>query len=273
MVLSEQHRFRSTIPYYARYRVPYPDEIIAFVVDRCGIGHGTRVLDLGCGPGQLAVAFARLGATVTAMDPEPDMLAAAERHARDAGVAVTLVEGGSYDLNPALGRFHLVAMGRSFHWMDRDATLTALDSLVEPGGAIAIIGEHRADSPRANWRELLDGLREEFVPERVAERRRQRMAMEPQDAVLLRSAFSRLEAYTVILHRTLSPDEIVGLTLSLSNTSPEALGDQRPAFEKKLREGLARLSTKGDLSENVAISTVIAKRPVAVAGSPREPSR
>ena len=111
-------------------------------------------------------------------------------------------------------------------------------------------------------------MREEFVPERAAERRRQRMAMEPQDAVLLRSAFSRLEAYTVILRLTLSPDEIVGLTLSLSNTSPEALGDQRPAFEKKLREGLARLSTKGDFSQNVAISTVIAKRPEAVAGSP-----
>ena len=34
------------------------------------------MLDLGCGTGMLAVGFARLGMAVTAMDPEPDMLAA-----------------------------------------------------------------------------------------------------------------------------------------------------------------------------------------------------
>src|SRR6476620_12682048 len=67
----EPRRFRSTVPYYARYRVPYPAPLISFVHERCGLRAGSRVLDLGCGPGQLAVAFATLGCAVTAMDPEP----------------------------------------------------------------------------------------------------------------------------------------------------------------------------------------------------------
>lgn len=73
------------------------------MAERCGLRFSARVLDLGCGPGQLAVAFARLGATVTAIDPEPDMLAAARHLAAEAGVSWTTVEGSSYDLYPALG--------------------------------------------------------------------------------------------------------------------------------------------------------------------------
>lgn len=69
----DPHRFRSTVPFYAAYRVPYPDALIAFITERCDLARGGRVLDLGCGPGPLAVAFARLGCAVTAMDPEPDM--------------------------------------------------------------------------------------------------------------------------------------------------------------------------------------------------------
>lgn len=64
----EPHRFRSTVPFYAAYRVPYPDALIVFVAERCNLAHASPVLDLGCGPGQLAVAFARLGCAVTAMD-------------------------------------------------------------------------------------------------------------------------------------------------------------------------------------------------------------
>ena len=260
MVRFEPHRFRSTVPYYARYRVPYPDPLIEFVAQYCGLGPGDRVLDLGCGPGQLAVAFARLGATVTAIDPEPAMLAAAKERAQEAGVALTLIEGSSHDLGPALGHFRLAAMGRSFHWMDRDATLTALDGLIDPGGAVVLFGDRRVEGAGANWREILDRLRREFLPARAAERHRRRTEREPHEAVLLRSVFSRLERHGVISHRMLSPDEIVGRIYSLSDTSPEVLGDLRLAFEKKLRAALARLARRRELSEVVEINALIARR-------------
>ena len=31
----EPHHFRSTVPFYAVYRVPYPDALIVFVAERC----------------------------------------------------------------------------------------------------------------------------------------------------------------------------------------------------------------------------------------------
>ena len=49
---------------------------------------GARVLDVGCGSGQWAVALARRGGEVTGVDLSPAMVARAERHAAEAGVAV-----------------------------------------------------------------------------------------------------------------------------------------------------------------------------------------
>ncbi len=59
---------------------------------------------------------------VTAMDPEPEMLAATQLAAKAVGVHVTLKQASSYDLSAEMGPFRLAAIGRAFHWMDRAAT-------------------------------------------------------------------------------------------------------------------------------------------------------
>ena len=51
---------------------------------------GLRVLDVGCGDGQLALAFAQAGARVSAIDPDPRMLKAAGRRFAAAAVMVQL---------------------------------------------------------------------------------------------------------------------------------------------------------------------------------------
>lgn len=257
----EPNRFRSTVPYYLAYRAPYPDELIAFVAERCGLRPGARVLDLGCGPGQLAVAFARLGAAVTAIDPEPNMLAAARHLAEKAGISLKTIEGSSYDLNPALGRFQLVTMGRSFHWMDRDGTLKTLDAIVEPGGAVVLFGDGPIEPHRRGWRNLVEQLSEEFAPARASERRDRKMNDEPHELVLLRSTFFRIERHGVIIDRRLTADDVVGYAYSTSTASPESLGSRRQDFEHALREGLARISPSGAFNDVLEISALIARRP------------
>ena len=62
-------RFRSAAAYYARYRIPYPPELIARVAREANLSPGDRVLDLGCGPAMLGIALAQLGASFMAVDP------------------------------------------------------------------------------------------------------------------------------------------------------------------------------------------------------------
>ena len=96
--------------------------------------HGRRILDAGCGTGALAVAAARRGATVVAIDLSPTLVALArERMPTDLGEgSIDFRVGDMFD--PALGAFdHVVAMDSLIHYPASDivrvlAALAALTS-------------------------------------------------------------------------------------------------------------------------------------------------
>jgi SAM-dependent methyltransferase len=268
----EPRRFRSTVPYYARYRVPYPAPLISFVHERCGLRAGSRVLDLGCGPGQLAVAFATFGCAVTAMDPEPEMLAAMKQRATAADASIEAVRASSHDLDGSFGHFDLVAMGRSFHWMERDETLNRLNEIVAPTGAVVLLGDRRISTPGVDWPAVVERLAEVFAPARTAERReRRRSACESHEEVLLRSPFRHLERYGIVFSQTLNAYDVVGRSFSMSATSPEALGSRQKDFESELHAELVRLSPDAIFHEVVEANALIATREVRK--SPTEESR
>jgi putative AdoMet-dependent methyltransferase len=64
------------------------------LLDRLGVGPGTRFVDLACGTGSLVVEAARRGADVHGVDVGEEMLAFTRRRAADAGVDVSLHHAG-----------------------------------------------------------------------------------------------------------------------------------------------------------------------------------
>lgn len=81
---------------------------------------GRRILDAGCGTGQLAVELARRGAEVVAVDLSPTLVAHARERAEAAGVTVAFHAGDMLD--PSFGTFDaLVAMDSLIHYELPDA--------------------------------------------------------------------------------------------------------------------------------------------------------
>jgi SAM-dependent methyltransferase len=75
----------------------------ARVLELAGVGAGTTLLDLGCGPGLFARAAVARGALVTGIDVNPMVVAAAARAVPDAGFRV----GDAHE--PPPGPFDVVA--------------------------------------------------------------------------------------------------------------------------------------------------------------------
>ncbi len=257
-------RFKSTADHYVRGRLAYPEDLVERMTQLIPLGKKDRVLDLGCGPGFLAVAFRKHVGEALGIDPEPDMLAAAERYAREHGAEVSFRQGSSYDLSPELGKFRLVTMGRSFHWMDRVATLVALDALVETGGAVALFGDRYLEVPENGWWKRVDAIFTEYKrkdPAREADPKGAGPWRSRHEPVLLDSAFRYLQRISVVRRLETPVERILDRALSLSVASPERLGSDREAFLDRIRAILAEEAPEGIVSEVVETEALLAFRP------------
>lgn len=101
-----------------------------------------EVIDAGGGTGNFAVPLAGLGHRVTVVDASPDALAALERRAAEAGVAVHAVQGDAGDLLDLLGpdQADLVLCHSVLEYVDDPAkAMAALAGTVRPGGAVSVL--------------------------------------------------------------------------------------------------------------------------------------
>ncbi len=257
----EPRRFQSAVPYYERYRLSYPECLIARVVALLGLAPGNAVLDLGCGPGSLSLPFARAGMDVTAADPEPRMLAAAQAAAQTAGVTLTLWQGGSYDLVPQMGPYRVVSIGRAFHWMDRLATLAMLDRILVPGGAVVFFHDAHPVLPENQWFKILCKVGDRYgraAQPHIAERKA--LGHRRYETSLYQSVFTKLDGLSVTIRKPITEDEIVGRAFSQSTTSSEKLGTRTDDFEAELRDRLRALSPEGRFTEIAEMVALVARR-------------
>ena len=260
MLLVESRRFRTAATFYAVGRPIYPPAFITTVAQAAGLSREDRLLDLGTGPGVLALAFAPHVGSVLALDPEPAMLRLASEAVAAAGVAVEVREGSSETLGPELGTFRAVTMGRSFHWMDRLPTLGRLDRIIEADGSILLFNDELAEVPENAalhaWRKVV----ERYSADDRVRMERKSPEWQNHETVLRASPFSRL-AWIRQAHRSsTSVQTLLFRALSMSATSEERLGHERAeAMQADIRAALEPFG--GELTETYDWTAIIARRP------------
>ncbi len=125
---------------YEYARPGYPATAIEWMLEAAP---GRRAIDLAAGTGKLTRALVAAGAAVTAVEPDPDMLAKLVS-ASPAGVAAVAGVAEAIPL-PALSA-DLVAVGQAFHWFDAPRALDEIARVLGPGGVVALVWNARDDS-------------------------------------------------------------------------------------------------------------------------------
>ena len=133
----EGRRFFGSDPQaYDRARPGHPDRVYEILAERCRLGAGTGVLEIGPGTGQATRRLLDLGADpLVAIEPNDDL---ADYLALTLGdrVDIRLTPLESAELREA--SVDLTAAASSFHWVYEAVGLTALWRALRPGGWIAL---------------------------------------------------------------------------------------------------------------------------------------
>ena len=123
---------------YDRNRPAYPDALIDQACKVAHIGEGDRVLEIGCGTGQLTRSLLARGLRVSALEPGDRLIGIAEENLRDAG-DVELVHARLEDVQLARERYAAVFSASAIHWVDPDLSWRKLADALAPGGTLALI--------------------------------------------------------------------------------------------------------------------------------------
>jgi SAM-dependent methyltransferase len=259
--------FEGTAAYYRQGRKPYAPDLADALAAHLALDGRGRLLDVGCGPGTVALLIARLFHSVVGLDPDAGMVAEAKRAAAEAGIDnTTWFRMRAEELPGSLGSFSVISFGQSFHWMDRPRVATAVRDMLDPNGVVVQVdlwhtspsGAKPQSGPYPAVPEsAIDELRRRWLgPHRRAGQGFRDTSPSGEDEVFQAAGFAPERVVLVPDDRriTQSVDDVVAWVLSTSSTAPHLFGDRLDDFVRDLRSLLLEASPDGQftvvLSEN-----------------------
>ncbi|HEY7974360.1 MAG TPA: class I SAM-dependent methyltransferase, partial [Ktedonobacterales bacterium] len=121
---------------YNLYRSPYPQQVVDAVIALSDLHNGSRVLEIGCGTGQLSVPLAQHGVDLLAIELGPHLAALARRNLER--FPNTHVMAGSFEAWPLPSqKFDAVVSASAFHWLAPDLRFAKSAEALRPGGFLA----------------------------------------------------------------------------------------------------------------------------------------
>src|SRR5688572_7013845 len=252
-VLRERKRaaFEEAAERYDATRSGYPDELISRLVENAQLIAGSRVLEVGCGTGQLARSLVGRGVNIIAIDPAPSMIAVAQHRLSSDSVEFRITNFEAFEATDSA--FDLIVSATAFHWVDPRIAWTKSARLLRPGGWLALlstgeeydapVGEkvlelYRRNTSGSEWAEKLSeeeaALQEQSLD--ICERWSGKPCPE-------QGLFGPAESTKHSSRRNMPTDSVVDLELTRATSLSWDLS-KREAFIRDLRE-ILRSSTAG----------------------------
>ena len=128
--------FTTDVTSYDEGRPGYPDRVYEVLAERCRLGPGTDVVEIGAGTGQATARLLELGASVTVVELGAEF--AAFLASKFEGRPLRVLHGAFEEVEVERESFDIVAAATSFHWVPVSVGLQRAADILRPGGSLAL---------------------------------------------------------------------------------------------------------------------------------------
>ena len=256
--------YRGTHKHYAKYRPGVPKEVIDVIVEHFDIKPTDRILDIGCGTGQVALAMEGKCGEMVCLDSDPEMLIQAEKATKNSKIKLAWINCRAEDLGEIkknLATFKVATICRGFHWLNQKQVLNDLGDLVDEDGGVAVFSDRSLWTGQEEWQQAVKKLVQKYLgEERRAGKGKFKESDELWDSIIARSVFRFIKIHDVLIVRSWDIESIIGYLFSTSFATPYLFGNQLHAFKKDMEETLRSINPGGVFQENAVWTMILGSK-------------
>jgi SAM-dependent methyltransferase len=160
---SKRTTFDQVADLYEETCSTYPEELVEDVLSLSGMPADGRILEIGCGPGNATVLFARRGYRILGIELGEHLAALAVKNCR-AYPGVQILNMAFEDWELEEGAFDMAVAADAFHWIPPEVGYPRVARALKDGGSAAFFWSAPVD-PDTDWSRAIDAVYQEMAPQ------------------------------------------------------------------------------------------------------------
>lgn len=199
---------------YDKYRPSYPQQVITDIIELSHLNIPDKVLEIGCGSGQISLPLAQKGLNLMAVEKSRNlaMLARKKLYA----FPNSRIIHSSFEAWDTFEKFKLVISAQAFHWLNMKMGLTKILNLLEEGGSVALVWQVDRSPETPFWQDTSGVYQKYFQYESVI-KPMSKTVLEHELYLNQSTSFISVEKRSYPWEKVYSKEDYLGLLSTFSN--------------------------------------------------------
>jgi SAM-dependent methyltransferase len=159
---SRRITFEEVADLYDQVRPSYPEQLVEDVVALSGIPADGRILEIGCGPGNATLPFAKRGYRIVGVELGERLAALAAKNCR-AYPGVEILNAAFEDWTLEEEAFDLAIAADAFHWIPPEVGYPKVSRALKDSGSAVFFWNMPVD-PKTEWSRAIEAVYRETAP-------------------------------------------------------------------------------------------------------------
>lgn len=223
---------------YYRARPKYPQSLVNKAVTLAQLNSSSKILEVGCGPGNATIPFAQSGISITCIEPNLEFCRLARQNCQQYA-KVKICHTSFEEWTPRSDKFDAVLSANAFHWIPSEIGYTKAAEILKDNGSLILLW-NLTPEPKYEVYQALQEIYRVYAPSLVRYEGASTQAAilnEFERNILNSGYFGHLVSDRVSCQVTYSIDEYLELLSTLRKLEPQT----QDILFIKLREKLSNL--------------------------------